>query len=127
MFFIFLESFQLVYKQWGFNSATTGLAFLPILVGYFLAWALFIPAIKRNIRERKAKPDDEHAQFESRLWPLLWLVPCLPIGLIGFAWTSLGPPIHWFGTMVFSCLIGVGNYAIYVSNLPTVNVTGFVC
>jgi len=57
------------------------------------------------------------AQYESRLWWLLFTAPCLPIGLIGFAWTSLGPPVHWMGTMVFSAIVGIANYSIYMATI----------
>ena len=117
LIFMFLQSYSLVYEQWGFNSLELGLAFLPILVGYFIAWASFIPAIKRNIKERQDHPNDERKQYESRLWWLLYTAPCLPIGLIGFAWTSGGPPVHWMGTMVFSAIIGIANYSIYMATI----------
>ncbi|KAL4820209.1 major facilitator superfamily domain-containing protein [Aspergillus spinulosporus] len=117
LIFMFIQSFGLVYDQWGFGTVALGLSFIPILVGYLIAWFSFIPAIKRNIRERREKPDDEQAQYESRLWWLLWTAPCLPIGLIGFAWTSLGPPIHWIGTMVFSAIVGIANYSIYMATI----------
>ncbi|KAI9668029.1 MAG: hypothetical protein M1821_000849 [Bathelium mastoideum] len=115
--FMFIQSFSLVYKQWNFSDYQLGLAFIPILIGYFIAWGLFIPAIKRNIKERLAKPDDEQAQYESRLWFLLFTAPCLPIGLIGFAWTSLGPPIHWIGSSIFAAIIGIANYSIYMATI----------
>jgi hypothetical protein len=36
--------------------------------------------------------------------------PLEPIGLIGFAWTSLGPPhVHWIAPMIFSALVGIAN------------------
>jgi MFS family permease len=117
LIFMFIQSFALVYKQWNFSILAVGLAFIPIGIGYGIAWALFIPAIRRNIKERRAKPDDEKAQYESRLWWLLFTAPCLPIGLIGFAWTSLGPPIHWIGTMVFAAIIGIANYSIYMATI----------
>lgn len=85
--FMFIQSLQLVYQQWGFNDIEIGLAFIPIGIGYFIAWAMFIPAIRKNKRERKENPEDDHKQYESRLWWLLYTAPCLPIGLIGFAWT----------------------------------------
>ncbi|GAB1213443.1 hypothetical protein ATERTT37_002592 [Aspergillus terreus] len=116
LIFMFIQSFGLVYKQWNFSTVALGLSFLPILVGYFIAWASFIPAIRRNIAERKRKPEDEHTQYESRLWWLLYTVPCLPIGLIGFAWTSL-PQCHWIGTMVFSAIVGIANYSIYMATI----------
>ena len=117
LIFMFIQSYSLVYTKWNFGTVEQGLAFLPILVGYFIAWFLFIWAIKRNIKERHAKPDDEKAQYESRLWFLLYTAPCLPIGLIGFAWTAQGPPLHWFGTMVFAAIVGIANYAIYMATI----------
>jgi hypothetical protein len=45
--------------------------------------------------------------------------PLEPIGLIGFAWTSLGPPhVHWIAPMIFSALVGIAN----VSNRPDTRV-----
>ena len=117
LIFMFIQSFALVYAQWNFSTVALGLSFLPILVGYTIAWLSFIPIIKRNIKKRKENPDDEKAQYESRLWWLLYTAPCLPIGLIGFAWTSGGPPIHWFGTMVFSAIVGIANYSIYMATI----------
>jgi MFS family permease len=117
LIFMFIQSFSIVYEQWGFTTIEQGLAFLPILVGYFLAWFSFIPAIKRNKKERETKPDDETAQYESRLWWLLYTAPCLPIGLIIFAWTSTGPPIHWIGSMVAAAIVGIANYSIYMATI----------
>jgi MFS family permease len=117
LIFMFLQSFSLVYKQWGFSTWAVGLAFLPIMIGYFIAYLSFIPAIRRNIKERAANPEDERVQYESRLWWLLYTAPCLPIGLIGFAWTSLGPPVHWIGTMIFAAIIGIANYSIYMATI----------
>ena len=117
LIFMFIQSFSLVYTQWGFGTVAQGLSFLPILVGYFLAWFMFIPAIKRNIKERHDKPDDEKAQYESRLWFLLYTAPCLPIGLIGFAWTCSGPPLHWIGSSVFAAIVGIANYSIYMASI----------
>ncbi|KAK1967979.1 major facilitator superfamily transporter [Colletotrichum sublineola] len=117
LIFMFIQSFVLVYQQWDFTTVQVGLAFIPIGIGYVLAWLLFIPAIRRNIKEREAKPDDDRAQYESRLWVLLYMAPCLPIGLIGFAWTIQGPPIHWIGSMVFAAIVGIANYAIYMATI----------
>jgi len=117
LIFMFIQSFTLVYAQWNFTTVDIGLSFLPILVGYFIAWFMFIPAIKRNIKERHEHPEDEKAQYESRLWWLLYTAPCLPIGLIGFAWCSLGPPVHWIGTMIFAAIVGIANYSIYMATI----------
>ncbi|MCJ1273131.1 hypothetical protein MMC21_000920 [Puttea exsequens] len=117
LIFMFIQSFSLVYKQWDFGIIALGLAFLPILVGYLIAYISFIPAIARNKKERANNPGDEKAQYESRLWWLLYTAPALPLGLIGFAWTSGGPPIHWMGSMFFSAVIGIANYSIYMATI----------
>ncbi|KAJ5729485.1 uncharacterized protein N7483_003993 [Penicillium malachiteum] len=116
LIFMFIQSLSLVYSQWGFNTWQQGLAFIPIVIGYFIAWISWFPVIRRNIAERAANPNNERAQYESRLWWLLYTAPCLPIGLIGFAWTSL-PQCHWIGTMIFAAIIGIANYAIYMATI----------
>lgn len=115
--FMFIQSFVLVYDQWGFSTVQIGLSFIPLGIGYLIAWASFVPVFRRNTAEREDKPDDEKAQYESRLWWLLYTAPCLPIGLFGFAWTIQGPPVHWIGSMIFSAIIGIANYAIYMATI----------
>jgi hypothetical protein len=115
--FMFLQSYALVFEQWHFQAFEIGLAFVAIGIGYVIAWISFFPAIKRNARLRRERPGDEQAQYESRLWWLLYTAPCLPIGLIIFAWTSTGPPIHWIGPLIGSAIIGIANYAIYMATI----------
>lgn len=117
LIFMFIQSFAIVYGQWNFTTVQIGLSFIPIGVGYLIAWISFIPAIRRNIKQRAQHPNDERVQYEGRLWWLLYTAPCLPIGLIGFAWTIQGPPIHWIGSMIFAAIVGIANYAIYVCSL----------
>lgn len=117
LIFMFIQSFSLVYLQWNFSVVAVGLSFIPLLVGYALGWAFFIPAIRRNVKERRNNPTSEKAQYESRLWVLLFLAPCLPIGLIGFAWTIQGPPLHWIGSMIFAAIVGIANYSIYMATI----------
>ena len=117
LIFMFIQSFSLLYKQYHWGSVAIGLSFLPILVGYFIAYALFIPAIWRNKKDREQHPDDEKAQYESRLWWLLYTAPCLPIGLIGFAWTSKGPAIPWIASSIFAAVVGIANYSIYMATI----------
>ncbi|KAJ6162641.1 hypothetical protein N7497_002620 [Penicillium chrysogenum] len=116
LIFTFLQSYTPVYKQWNFTTITTGLAFLPLMVGYFLAYFSFIPWIYRHCKIREKDPDA--LQPEARLYWLLWTAPLLTIGLFGFAWTSLGPPhVHWIAPMIFSTLIAIANYAIYMATI----------
>ena len=117
LIFMFIQSFALVFKQWNFATLSIGLAFVSIGLGYTIAWLSFIPVIKRNIKERHENPDNERSQYESRLWWLLYTAPCLPIGLLIFAFTCTGPPIHWMGAMVAAAIVGIANYAIYMATI----------
>ncbi|CAD6890928.1 unnamed protein product [Tilletia controversa] len=113
LIFTALEAFTLVYKQWGFTNAQIGAAYVPIVIGYVIAaLSYFIPyyRFKRLLRENKKVTP------EFRLWWLLFLAPFLSIGLFGFAWTSW-PRVHWLAPMFFTVLIGIANYAIYLSSI----------
>ncbi|KAF2456916.1 major facilitator superfamily domain-containing protein [Lineolata rhizophorae] len=116
LIFTFLESFKPVYDQWGFTTVQRGLAFLPLPIGYFLAYAMYIPMVKRQ--RALVRQHGKHAlKPEKRLKLLLFLAPLLSIGLIGFAWTSVGPPVHWIGTQFFVIPVGMANYAIYMGTI----------
>ncbi|KAI1117157.1 major facilitator superfamily domain-containing protein [Nemania sp. NC0429] len=115
--FIQIQAIHLVYKQWNFNSWQTGLSFVPIAIGYLIAWGAFIVIIQRNRRQREEEPFSEYAQFESRLCLLPWVASCLPIGLLIFGWTSFGPPIPWIAPMIGTFLIGIANYGICIATI----------
>lgn len=116
--FIFLEGFTPVYKQWGFSVLSLAWAFIPINLAYFVAYSTYLPWIRRDELTRRRKGPNFHSPERKLKW-LLWLAPLEPIGLIGFAWTSLGPKygVHWIAPMIFSLLIGMANYAIYFSSV----------
>ncbi|MCJ1465129.1 hypothetical protein MMC07_003745 [Pseudocyphellaria aurata] len=116
LIFTFLDSFQPVFAQWGFDTIETGLAFSSLLVGYLIAYLSFVPFIRRHCAIRSKDP---HAlRPEARLYWLLFTAPLETIGLFGFAWTSLGPPhVHWIAPLIFSCLIAIANYCIYMATI----------
>ncbi|WVQ79545.1 hypothetical protein IAT38_001644 [Cryptococcus sp. DSM 104549] len=115
LIFTFLEAFTPVFQQWDFDTEHMALTFVPIAIGYFLAYAIYVPFLRH---QRAVLRKDPEAAPELRLYPLLWLAPLEAIGLIGFAWTSLGPPhSHWIGPMIFSAVVGIANFAIYMSTI----------
>ncbi|TFY59216.1 hypothetical protein EVJ58_g5919 [Rhodofomes roseus] len=116
LIFTFLESFGPVFKQWGFTTETMGAAFVSIAVGYVIAYISFIPWIWK---QRKQLRKDPHSlQPEARLWWLLFTVPLEPLGLFGFAWTSLGPPhTPWIAPMIFAAMIAIANFSIYMATI----------
>ncbi|KAL9031457.1 MAG: hypothetical protein Q9196_000518 [Gyalolechia fulgens] len=111
LIFTFLVSYGPVFRQWDFSVVGTGLAFLPLLVGYFIAYFSFFPFIRRHRQTLEKNPDS--LQPEARLYWLLWTAPLETIGLFGFAATSLGPPtIPWIAPLLFSGLIAIANVSI---------------
>ncbi len=117
LIFMFIQSFTFIYpEQWGFGVLAMSTTFLPLFIGYMIAYISFIPPIRRNIRQREKNPTDQHALYEGRLWWLLYTAPGLPIGLLIFALT-VSYPVHWIGSMVATCLIGITNFAIYMATI----------
>lgn len=118
LIFTFLESFTIVYgDNFSFGTLAIAWAFIPINLAYFFTYFAYWPWFVRDDTIRKEKGPDALVP-ERRLKWLLWLAPFEPIGLFGFAWTSMGPPrTHWIAPMIFSFLVGVANYAIYFSSV----------
>ncbi|GJC78122.1 efflux pump atB [Colletotrichum liriopes] len=91
LIFTFQEGFTPVFNKWGFGTLQKAWAFIPINIGYVLAYISYVPWIMRDHRVTRAKGPDALAP-ERRLQWLLYLAPLETIGLFGFAWTSMGPP-----------------------------------
>jgi hypothetical protein len=131
LIFSFLESYGIVFKAWGFNKWQFGLAMIPLLIGYVLAYFSFFPVVRRHNRFRR---QGKVLSPETRLKLLCW-VSCrhvfiivalltiaqetwlLPIGLLGSAFVVVGPPLPWIAPLIFSVLIGMANYAIYFATI----------
>lgn len=119
LIFTFLESFTVVYeKGWGFGTLAVAWAFIPINLAYVIAYFTYFPWFWRDQAIRTTHGNDS-LKPERRLKWVLWLAPLEPIGLFGFAWTSFGQKrgVHWIGSMVFSTLVGIANYGIYLSTV----------
>ncbi|RAL11194.1 MFS general substrate transporter [Aspergillus homomorphus CBS 101889] len=106
LIFTCIESFSLVFKWWGFNPWQVGLCFIAIVVGYLVAYAIFLPDIYRQRLIRRREGDTARvAELET-------------IGLFGFAWTSIGPEYtHWMVPLVFVVLITIANYGIHMATI----------
>ncbi|KAJ5323946.1 hypothetical protein N7476_002546 [Penicillium atrosanguineum] len=116
LIFVFTESFTLVFGQWNMSTLAVGMTFGSILLGYIIAYFIFLPDIHRQISLRR-KEGTASRLAERRLLLLLFIAPLEPIGLLGFAWTSMGPPIPWIAPLIFACLIAMANYAIYMATI----------
>ncbi|KAK4897094.1 hypothetical protein LTR27_004987 [Elasticomyces elasticus] len=116
LIFIGLDSFGLVMAKWGFGYVDTGLSFIALLVGYFIAYAAHLWDYK--VERAIMKGDADNMSPERRLKLLLYLIILEPIGLFGFAFTSFGPPaVHWIAPLVFVSMIGIANFSIYMATI----------
>lgn len=117
LIFIFTESFSLVFEQWGFSTLAVGMTFGSILTGYVIAYLIFLPDIWRQRKIRKMHGPAARLP-ERRLLLLLFIAPLEPVGLLGFAWTSMGPAYTpWIAPCIFACLIAMANYGIYMATI----------
>ncbi|KAF2103642.1 MFS general substrate transporter [Rhizodiscina lignyota] len=117
LIFMFLEAYGEVYHQWGFGTIAMGLTFVPLAIGYAIAWGLHSWDINRQ-RDKVANGMAKRGP-EEKLRLLLFLAPLEVIGLFGFAWVSLGPSygVPWIAPMLFSVLVGIANYSIYMATV----------
>ena len=117
LIFTCIESFSLVFAQWGFDALQIGLCFIAILIGYLVAYVIFLPDIYRQQQVRRREGNAARVA-ERRLLLLLFIAPLETIGLFGFAWTSMGPEYtHWVVPLVFAFLIAIANYGIYMATI----------
>ncbi|KAI1863110.1 uncharacterized protein JN550_009846 [Neoarthrinium moseri] len=123
LIFMGFQSFGLVYEIWHFTPWQVGLTFAAIGLGYLVAYLSYIPAIRRNIRQRRERPNDEFANYEGRMWWLMYTAPCLPIGLLIFAWTA-NSNVHWLGPVIGSAIIGIANYSVAAYGQYSASATG---
>ena len=117
LIFVFTQSFTLVWEQWGFSPLATGMSFGAIIIGYFLAYFIYLPDIRRQEKIRHTHGNTVRLP-ERRLLLLLFVAPLEPIGLFGFAWTTMGPAYNpWIAPLIFACLIAMANYGIYMATI----------
>ena len=116
LIFSFLESYGYVFGPggWNFTPSQLGLALWALFIGYWAAWASYLPVIRRDNQKRKA---GRTLTPESRLWFLQYIGLLLPIGLLGSAFVVTGPPLPWIAPLVFAALIGWANMAIYYATI----------
>jgi len=114
LIFSFFESFGYVFQQWSFTPTQISLALVALAVSYIVGYFTFFPIIARHNARRSR---GEQLAPEARLKPLLWLVTLLPAGLLICAFVATGPPLHWFGVITATLLIGVANFSIYYASI----------
>ncbi|MCJ1452410.1 hypothetical protein MMC28_002753 [Mycoblastus sanguinarius] len=117
IFYLFFEAYPLIFEGiYGMNTGESGLAFLPIIVGSFLALAIFI--YYDSVLQRAKKANAHWASIEEyRRLPLACLGgPLYVISLFWLGWTA-SPHIHWIVPMLAGIPFGVGFVLIFMALL----------
>jgi DHA1 family multidrug resistance protein-like MFS transporter len=102
IFYSFFEAFPIVYQDiYGFNLGEMGLAFLAIVVGSIISFAIYnlyyihhrrnAPSTAQNQDQENSTPASDH---EKVLVPALYACIGPPLALLLFGWASR-PTIHW--------------------------------
>ena len=78
----------------GWSPSMSGLAFLGIGVGAFLA-IFFEPLIRRMINAHEVDPDTGKVRPEAMISVVCIAAILTPIGELWFAWTSVPKSLHW--------------------------------
>lgn len=115
LIFTFLDSMGLVFNQWHFNPWQIGLIFVSLAIGYLIAYAIWMSVIYRQ--SKKPRSYLESLPIEHKLTWLVWIAPLLVVGIFGFAFTGIGPPMPWIVPVLFLIPIGLANMTIYGSTI----------
>lgn len=112
--YMLFGAFPIVFEeQRHWSPGISGLAFLGVLVGFFLAiiWTIFIenPRYSRKLaREKWLAP-------EQRLVPAILGAVLLPVGLFSFAWTAAPARLPWIAPIICSVPFGMGMVLVFLS------------
>ncbi|EXJ89921.1 hypothetical protein A1O3_02988 [Capronia epimyces CBS 606.96] len=123
--FGFFAAFPIVFQSpypeiqvYHFNTGESGLVFLGIGVGTFLASLIFVLIdrlrYRRKTLRRRAAGDFRPLPPEERLWAAMLGSILLPVGLFWFAWTAR-PDVHWISPILATIPFGMGNMLVFCS------------
>lgn len=112
IFFIFFGAFPLIFgTNYGFNVWQSGMTFLGIMVGMFVA--VMTEPLWHHTRGRLIDKLERETGIEGVSEPEFRLPPAIvgscivPAGLFMFAWSSY-PSVHWMVPIVGSAIFGTG-------------------
>ena len=118
IFYLFFEAYPIIFQgpTYHMNAGVSGLAFLPVLVGAFVALVIFLyydGTLHRAKRDHKPWADIE----EYRRLPLALLGgPAYVISLFWLGWSSR-ENIHWIVPMLAGIPFGMGFMLIFMVSL----------
>ncbi|KAK1925413.1 MFS general substrate transporter [Papiliotrema laurentii] len=114
LLYIWFESYPLVFAEiHGFNPGETGLAFMGIFVGAWLACGVFCIYIHIRLEPIFDANNGSIPCPEIRLYPAPIAAVCIPIAMFGFGWTGQYESVHWIVPIIFTGFFGVGAFILF--------------
>ncbi|CAN3360815.1 polyamine transporter 3 [Diutina catenulata] len=113
--YLMITAFPAIFKEvYGYNSAITGLMYIPMGVGFGLGVIIWTAAIGRTYNYLVAK-NNGVAKPEFRLPMLIVSSFFIPVGLIWFGW-SAEKRLHWIMPGIGSGLFAFGLVCLFQSS-----------
>ncbi|XPS74614.1 Synaptic vesicle transporter SVOP [Ascochyta lentis] len=113
LLYMFFVAFPIVYQKGkGYSASSTGLMFIPLIVGVLLS-AACAPLVNMHYM-KLVRQHNGHPPAEARLYPMMLSCWFIPIGLFIFAWTSYAD-LHWAGPAFGGFPVGFGFIFLYNS------------
>ncbi|KAI9754803.1 MAG: hypothetical protein M4579_004528 [Chaenotheca gracillima] len=117
LFYLFFESYPIIFQgTYGMSTGISGLAFLPIGVGAFIACGLFVwyDSILQQAKQRRAP---WAMSEEYRRLPLACVGgPIFSISLFWLGWSARAD-VHWIVPMLAGIPFGIGFLLIFMAFL----------
>ncbi|GAM87470.1 hypothetical protein ANO11243_054950 [Dothideomycetidae sp. 11243] len=117
IFYMFFQAYPLIYPDvYGFNFGETGLAFLPVGVGAFIACGIYL--YWDYVLERAKLRDTPWSRIEEyRRLPLACIGgPAFVISLFWIGWTARAG-VHWIVPILSALPFGVGFLLLFMALL----------
>ena len=114
--YLLFTTFNGVFRgQYGFSASISGLVYLGLGIALVLGVVIF-GALNPRIQAARMKADGvDKPKPEYRLLLMIWLSPCVALGLFMYGWTAYYK-VHWIVPIIGSFFIGLGAYFVLVSS-----------
>lgn len=115
--YLLFTTFNGVFRaQYGFSASISGLVYLGLGLALVLGVLIF-GNLNPRIQAARMKADGvDSPKPEYRLLLMIWLSPCVALGLFIYGWTAYYN-VHWIVPIIGTFFIGLGAYFVLVSSI----------
>lgn len=117
--YLLFTTFNGVFRgQYGFSASMSGLVYLGLGIALVLGVIIF-GNLNPLIQAARMKADGvDKPKPEYRLLLMIWLSPCVALGLFIYGWTA-NYKVHWIVPIIGTFFIGLGAYFVLASVHPS--------